>query len=154
MLLGAAFLLSKEIHMAAMSNYLESGLIGHIFRGSTYTAPTTLYIGLVGKYDSGNLESGLYTDEISGASYARVSGGPDASLWNAYTVSAEGTANTNTLTFPAATSNWGYVSGVFIADGSGTSNNLLLYGALSTPKNVTNGDTFSFGAGDLDIYFR
>ena len=140
--------------MSAMTNYLESGLIGHIFRGSSYSAPTTLYVGLVGKYNSGNLESGLYTDEISGGAYARVSGGPGASIWNAYTVSTEGTANTNSLTFPAATNTWGYVSGVFIADGSGTSDNILLYGQLSTPKNVTNGDTFSFAAGDLDIFFR
>ena len=140
--------------MSAMSNYLESGLIGHIFRGSSYSAPSTIYVGLVGTYSSGSLESGLFTHEITGASYARVSGGPDASLWNAYTVSTEGTANTNALTFPSATNDWGYVSGVFIADGSGTSDNILLYGQLSTPKNVTNGDTFSFAAGDLDIFFR
>ena len=38
------------------------------------------------------------------------------------------------LHFPTATSDWGYVSGVFIADGSGTSDNILLYGQLTTAK--------------------
>ena len=46
------------------------------------------------------------------------------------------------------------VSGVFVADAEGTEANILLYGELSSVKNVTNGDTFSFASGDLDIFFK
>ena len=49
---------------------------------------------------------------------------------------------------------WGYVSGVFIADAAGSEANILLYGQLDSAKNVTNGDTFSFASGDLDIFFK
>lgn len=139
--------------MSAMSHYLESGLIGHLFKEITFSPPTTLYIGLVGNYSSGSLESGIFSQELSGGAYARVSGGPGTAYWSAPATSGQ-THNFQELAFPTATSDWGYVSGVFIADGSGTSDNILLYGQLTTAKNVTNGDTFSFASGDLDIFFK
>lgn len=139
--------------MSAMSHYLESGLIGHIFKDITFSSPSTLYIGLVGTYSSGALESGIFTQELSGGGYARVSGGPGSAYWSEPASSGQ-THNFQSLTFTTATDDWGYVSGVFIADGSGTSDNILLYGQLTTPKNVTNGDTFSFASGDLDIFFK
>ena len=139
--------------MSAMSHYLESRLIGHIFKNITFSSPSTLYMGLVGNYSSGSLESGSFSQELSGGSYARVSGGPGTAYWAAPATSGQ-THNFQDLTFPTATSNWGYVSGVFIVDGSGTADNILLYGQLTTAKNVTNGDTFSFTSGDLDIFFK
>lgn len=141
--------------MSAMSDYLESGLIGHLFRNISFTQPSEIWVGLVGGYNSGNLESGVFTDEISGGSYVRVSGGPGASYWKEPSSAGNGlTSNEQAFSFPTATDNWGYVSGVFIADGSGTLDNILFYGQLTTAKNVTNGDSFSFASGDLDIYFR
>ena len=113
--------------MSAMSHYLESGLIGYIFKDLAFNPPTGIYIGLVGNYNSGSLESGLFTQELSGGSYARVSGGLGTSKWAAPASSGQ-THNLNDLTFPAATSNWA--------------------------KNFTNGDTFSFASGDLDIFFK
>jgi hypothetical protein len=139
--------------MSAMSHYLESGLIGHIFKEITFSSPTGIYIGLVGNYSSGSLESGLFTQELSGGSYARVSGGPGTTYW-AGPASSGQTHNLSALQFPKATSNWGYVSGVFVADAGGAEANILLYGQLSSAKNVTNGDTFSFASGDLDIFFK
>jgi hypothetical protein len=139
--------------MSAMSHYLESGLIGHIFKEITFSPPTGIYIGLVGNYSSGSLESGLFTQELSGGSYARVSGGPGTAYWAA-AVSSGQTHNLSALQFPVATSSWGEVSGVFIADAEGAEANILLYGQLSSSKNVTNGDTFSFASGDLDIFFK
>ena len=139
--------------MSAMSHYLESGLIGHLFKEITFSPPTGIYIGLVGNYSSGSLESGSFAQELSGGSYVRVSGGPGTGYWAAPATSGQ-THNYQDVTFPTATSNWGYVSGVFIADAAGSAANILLYGQLSTPKNVTNGDTFSFASGDLDIFFR
>ncbi len=69
--------------MSAMSHYLESGLIGYIFKDLAFNPPTGIYIGLVGNYNSGSLESGLFTQELSGGGYARVSGGLGTSKWAA-----------------------------------------------------------------------
>jgi len=139
--------------MSAMSHYLESGLIGHIFKEITFAPPTGIYVGLVGNYNSGALESGLFDQELSGGSYVRVSGGPGTAYWAAPATSGQ-TNNFQEIAFPSATSSWGYVSGVFIADAQGSEANILLYGQLTTPKNITNGDTFSFASGDLDIFFK
>ena len=139
--------------MSAMSHYLESGLIGHLFKEITFTAPTGIYIGLVSSYNSGSLESGSFAQELSGGSYSRVSGGPGTDYWAAPATSGQ-THNFQDLTFPTATSDWGYVSGVFIADAGGSEANILLYGQLTTAKNVDTGDTFSFASGDLDIFFK
>ena len=139
--------------MSAMSHYLESGLIGHIFKEITFAPPTGIYIGLVGNYNSGSLESGSFGQELSGGAYARASGGPGTDYWAAPATSGQ-TDNFQEITFPTATSSWGYVSGVFIADAGGAEANILLYGQLTTPKNVTNGDTFTFASGDLDIFFK
>jgi len=139
--------------MSAMSHYLESGLIGHIFKEITFTPPTGIYVGLVGNYNSGALESGLFDQELTGGSYARVSGGPGTDYWAPPATSGQ-TNNFQDLTFPTATNNWGSVSGVFIADAEGSEANILVYGQLTASKSVTNGDTFSFASGDLDIFFR
>lgn len=140
--------------MSAMSDYLESGLIGHMFRDVSFTKPSEIWVGLVGNYNSGALESGVFTQELSGGSYIRQSGGPGTSYWKEPSSTNGATSNEQAFTFPTATSDWGYVSGLFISDGSGVSDNILFYGQLSSPKNVTNGDSFSFASGDLDIFFR
>ena len=139
--------------MSAMSHYLESGLIGHVFKDISFARPTGIYMGLVGNYNSGALESGLFDQELTGGAYARVSGGPGTDYWAPPATSGQ-TNNFQDLTFPTATSDWGNVSGVFIADAGGTEANILVYGQLTSSKNVTNGDTFSFASGDLDIFFK
>jgi len=139
--------------MSAMSHYLESGIIGHLFKEITFSSPTGIYIGLVGNYSSGSLESGSFSQELSGGSYARVSGGPGTAFWAPPATTGQ-TNNFQEFAFPTATSDWGYVSGVFIADAEGAEANILIYGQLTTAKNVTTGDTFSFASGDLDIFFK
>ena len=44
--------------MTAMSNYLENKLIDHILRSTSFSAPSNIYVGLVGKYDAAQLEAG------------------------------------------------------------------------------------------------
>ena len=86
-----------------MSHYLESGLIGHIFKEITFTPPPDLYVGLVGNYRSGALDSGIFTQELSGGSYARVAQGPGTAYWAAPATSGQ-TNNFQEITFPTATS--------------------------------------------------
>ena len=136
--------------MSAMSNYLEEKLIDHIFRGTSYTAPTTVKVGLVKKFVAADLEAGTLTEEMSGNTYAAQSVGPGSSDWDAIAGGNGATANTARIEFPQATADWGHISGVYISD---ESNNVLLYGQLTTTRFVRDGDQFVFAAGDLDITF-
>lgn len=137
--------------MGALSNYLESGILNHVFRGISYSAPATLYIGLTRSFNSGNLESGVI-DEPSSGSYARQAYSTGTSGWIApYSYgTAMATHNTSSVEFPIATANIGDVSGVFISDDL-TSGNLLFYGSLSSSRNIREGDQFVFSSGALKI---
>jgi hypothetical protein len=137
--------------MGALSNYLESGLINHVFRGVSFLAPSTLYIGLAKSLNSGNLELGNI-DEASGGGYQRQSYSANASNWILpYTSgSATATHNLSAIEFSVATANIGTVSGIFISDSS-TSGNLLFYGALSYPRDIREGDQFVFSSGSLRV---
>ncbi len=136
--------------MTAMSNYLENKLIDHLLRGTSYSQPD-VYVGLVGKYDAAQLEAGTLTHELSGGSYARVGSIRGDSYWSAGSTNGL-TDNESAITFPAATNEWGHVSGIFIADAS-TTGNVLLYGSLTATKFVENTDQFIVSAGDFDITF-
>ena len=127
--------------MAALSNYLENELIDHILRNGAWTTPgTSIYIAL---FTTDPTDSGSGT-EVSGGSYARV----QCTAWDAPSNGA--TANTNDITFPAATASWGTVTHMGIFDAS-TAGNLLFHGALTASKAVGDGDTFKFLAGALDV---
>lgn len=130
--------------MAALTNYLENKLIDHIFRTSSYTKPSTLYVGLItGIADA---EAGSIT-EVSGGSYARVARAPLDANWNASTTNGT-TANTASIQFPAATADWGTCTHFGIWDAA-TGGNLLIYAPLTAARTITTGTTPSFGAGAL-----
>tara|TARA_R110000744_G_scaffold350997_4_gene456741 strand:+ start:1577 stop:1972 length:396 start_codon:yes stop_codon:yes gene_type:complete len=130
---------------------MENKLIDHILRDTSWTAPATVYVGLIGAYVPADLEAGTITAEITGNAYARISVKGDAN-WSAGSTSGL-TDNENAIEFvTAAGGDWGYVSGLFLSNAS-TAGNVILYGALTTPKIVENGDQFVIAAGDLDITF-
>lgn len=130
--------------MAAKSNYLENKIIDWLLRGQTFTPPATTYVGLftVAPSDTGG------GTEVTGGSYARVAVTSSLTNWAgtqaaASTVASSGTngttSNNAAITFPAPTANWGSITafGLFDAASAG---NLLIYGNLTTPKTVNNGD--------------
>jgi hypothetical protein len=130
--------------MAALSNYLENNLIDRLLRGQTFTFPTNVYFGLLTSAPS---DTGGGT-EVSGGSYARVTvaasmanfaGTQGAGTTTASTGTSGTTSNNVNVTFPTPTASWGVISYVAVYDAS-TSGNLLLWGALTTPKTVNNGD--------------
>lgn len=134
--------------MAALTNYLEYQLGDHLFRGQSYTAPTSLFIGLVGYYNSGELESGVINDEISGNNYGRTEYGSTTGNW---TNTSGSLANINDISFNQAIGGgWGDVSGLFIST-SGTGGDILFHAPLSSSVTVGNGDTFKFAASALTI---
>lgn len=139
--------------MAALSNYLENKLIDHIFRGTSYSPAGPYYFAL---FTAAPSDSGGGT-EVSGGSYARVSVTKgDTSFTGTHGTTTGVSSGTNGTTsnaaiiaFPAPTANWGSITHVGIFDAS-SGGNLLIYGALTTPKTVNNGDPGpEFPAGDF-----
>lgn len=124
--------------MSAFSNYLENKVLLHVFGGTAYTAPTTLYLAL---YTVAPSDTGGGT-EVSGTSYARQT--------VAFTVTDDTASNTSAVEFPTAGSTWGTIVAVGIFDNL-TSGNLLAYGNLTASKTIASGDVFRVPAGDLDI---
>jgi hypothetical protein len=124
--------------MAGFSDYLENKVVGHVFGGSAYTAPATLYVAL---YTSAPSDTGGGT-EVSGGAYARQTA--------AFTVTNDTASNTSAIEYPTATANYGTVVAVGVFDAS-SSGNLLAYGNLTTSKTVSTGDVFRFNAGAIDI---
>lgn len=133
--------------MAALSDYLENELLDHILRNEPYAPATSVWIALF-TADNG-LEQGDITGEVSGGSYARVEvGGTSGRDFAVASLGA--TSNSQDITFPTATADWGTVTHMAIMDAS-TAGNVLLHGALSASKAVNNGDTVKYNAGDLDV---
>lgn len=135
--------------MSKMSDYLEVQLRAHIFRTASFTKPTVLAVSL---HTADPLDDASGT-EVSGGSYARVQRDPLDANWTAASATAGLTDNAAALTFPAPTANWGVVTHFGIWDAT-TAGNLLIHGALTTPKTINNGDAApSFAIGDLDVTF-
>jgi hypothetical protein len=125
--------------MAEMSNYLETALINGTLRGTTYTAPTTVYVGL---YTSDPTDADTGT-EVTGGSYARQAvtfGAPSDGV----------STNTAAIEFPQATGTWGTVGWIGIEDAS-TGGNLLYHTALDASKTIATGDIFKIAIGSLSV---
>ena len=131
--------------MSAMSDYLENKLIDHIFRGVSFTAPTTLHFAL---YTAAPNDTGGGT-EVSGGSYARVavtanttnmaSTGGATTTTNPSAGTGGQTSNNGAVTFPAPTANWGLVTHFGVLDAS-SGGNLFVHGSLTASKTINNGD--------------
>ena len=124
--------------MSAFSNYLENKILLHVLSNTSYTSPTTVYLGL---HTADPTDAGTGT-EVSGGSYARQS--------FASTISGNAASNTSAIEFPTATGSWGAIGWVGVWDNV-SGGNLLFHGALTTSKTIASGDVFRVPAGDLDI---
>lgn len=125
--------------MAEMSNYLENALINGTIRGSTFTAPTNVYVAL---YTSDPTDADTGT-EVSGGSYARqivTFGAPSNGV----------SASNADVTFPQATGSWGTVGWIGLRDAV-SGGNLLYHTALDTSKVIDTGDVFKINSGNLSV---
>lgn len=125
--------------MAAFSNYLENALINGTLRATSYTAPTTVYVGL---FTSDPTDAGSGT-EVSGNAYARQSATFAAPSSGASSTSAD-------VQFPQATGTWGTVGWFGIFDAL-TTGNLMYHGALTASKTIETGDVFKIASGNLTV---
>lgn len=103
-------------------------------------SPATIYFGL---YTTAPNADGTGGVEVATGSYAR--GSLTNNNTNFPAASGGDKSNATAITFPTATANWGSIVavGVFTASSGGTPK---YFGALTTPRTVNNGDTFSFSA--------
>ena len=125
--------------MAALSNYLENALLDAVLNNTSYTSPTTTYVGL---FTSDPTDAGSGT-EVSGGSYARVAA--------SFGAASEGNCtNDADITFTQATANWGTVTHFGLYDAS-TTGNLLFHGALTSSKAIETGDIFKIASTNLSI---
>jgi hypothetical protein len=120
-----------------LSDYLENKLLDHFLGTTSYTMPTTVYIGL---YTVAPTDAGGGT-QVTGGSYARQT----AAFGAASSGATSNSANIDFAGMPAATT---VAIGVFDAL---TAGNLLLWGTLTTNKTTDAGDTLRIATGDLDI---
>jgi hypothetical protein len=147
-------LLPLPTQAAALSDYLENKLIDHVFRGTSYTAPGTIYVAL---FTSSCSDSAGGT-EVSGGSYARPSITSNGTNWANTQSSGTGvssgtggtTSNSNAINFATPSAGWGTVTYWGLYDAS-TSGNLLICAALTTSKTINNGDSVSFAGGALTV---
>lgn len=133
----------------SFSDYLENKVLEHVFGGSAYTAPATLYVGV---FTTAASDSSPGT-EISGNGYARQA--------VAFTVSGTSpttAASVAAVEFPEATGSWGTVTyaGIFDASSGG---NMLAWAELTDPadfvtalpKTINAGDILYISAGKLKV---
>tara|TARA_R100000008_G_scaffold86769_1_gene81485 strand:- start:6576 stop:7076 length:501 start_codon:yes stop_codon:yes gene_type:complete len=165
--------------MASLSDYLESGLLHHLFRGQSFPKPTNIAIALCSgvpvescdgnaQYHSGGtlpeLPSGDSKNNATG--YARINLGDPSSAgngkWDYSEDPADGSGiikNASSFMFDegegsAALVDWGWVSGIAIVDsGEYGTGNLLMYAALQNPRIIYTGDTVKFDTSTLQISF-
>jgi len=125
--------------MSEMSNYLENALINGTIRGTTFTAPSTIYVALY-TTDPTDADTGT---EVSGGSYARQS--------VTFAAPSNGVSASNaTVTFPTATASWGTVTHIGLRDAS-SAGNLLYHTPLDSSKTIGSGDVFQITSGSLTV---
>lgn len=122
-----------------MSNYLENALINATLRNTSYTSPTTVYVGL---FTSDPTDAGSGT-EVAGGSYARKSATFAAPSNGVSTTSAD-------ITFDQASASWGTITHIAIYDAL-TTGNLLYHTPLNTSKTIDSGDIFKIASGSLTV---
>jgi len=129
--------------MANASNFLETQVLNHFFRGGEIQSPPNLYLAL---YISDPTEADIGT-EIQGGSYERQI----VTFTAPQQVNGSGQIENDTqITFPTATADWGTISHWGIRDEE-TNGNLLTYGAVPIPKIITQDDEAKFNIGSIVV---
>jgi hypothetical protein len=139
--------------MSQMTDFLENLIVDVLFRGQsatvgnsllTWAGAPTYYLAL---FTSAPSDSGGGT-EVAGGGYVRVAVPCTMQMWcgtqgtgttTASTGTSGQTSNNVALTFPAPIADWGTITHMAIFDRA-TGGNMLMYGELTSPVTVNNGD--------------
>jgi hypothetical protein len=142
--------------MAAFTNYLETKILNHLFSATSFTKPSSVWIGLV--TSATDIATGDVTEPSVGG-YLRVQ-----MLSTTQTI-ANGmvgkwtndelglVANGIVVQFPVATADWGLCTHFAVWDvASGVASpNLLMCAPLAAPRDITTGTAPKFEIGTLKI---
>ena len=154
--------------MAALSDYLESGLLNHVFRNQSFPKPSSIAIALTSGIPQDS-DTGVTIPELpsgingSGTGYARilldrtdVSGNDYWSFSSSDLSAGSGLIkNAANRVFNTALLDWGWISGIAVTDnGDYGSGNLLMHSTLDNPRVIYTGDSPVFDAETLQISFK
>lgn len=154
--------------MTALSDYLESGLLHHVFRGQELPKFSGIAIALCSGVPSES-DTGATIPELpsgingSGTGYSRYNLGKTTAsgdyFWE-YNIDDHNAGsglikNDVTLLFDTALLDWGWVSGIAVVDsGDYGVGNLLMYSELNNPRIIYQGDSVKFDSSTLQIKFK
>ena len=134
--------------MSDMTTYLKNALYDHVLRNTSYTSPTTVYLGL---FTGDPTDAGLQTEEIDDhanytSGYARQAIAWDAPSDGSGTNSAEESFGPVLLTAPIT------ITHVAILDAA-TNGNMLFHSPLDSTKIANSADILKYAAGNLTTDF-
>lgn len=133
--------------MGSFSDYLENEVLDHIFSAATWTPPVTLYLALCTAAPT-DASTGSTLTEANYTGYSRLAVTNNATNWPAASAGAK--SNGVAFTFAECTAGTSTITHFAIVDAA-TLGNVIGWGALTTSKTITTGDTPKFAIGDLDI---
>jgi len=154
--------------MASLSDYLESGLLHHVFRAQSFPKPPSIAVALttgvpMDHHTGATLPEVPLTINGSGTGYSRINLGNPVDSGNQYWSYSLADHNAGSgiiknalvLSFSPALCNWGGLSGVALLDspnhGSG---NLLMHATINNPRIVYLGDSIQFDLNNFQIKFE
>jgi hypothetical protein len=134
--------------MSSLTTYLKDALYNHVLRNTSYTSPTTVYLGLM---TDNPTDAGLQTAEVDDhpnytSGYSRQAIAFDAPSDGSGSNSAEESFGAVVTTGPMT------ITHVALFDAA-TAGNMLKYAALTSTKEISNGDIFKYPAGNLTSEF-
>lgn len=129
--------------MSSITDYLDSAILNHAFRGVSFPAPSKVYVGLFTSHpDQGK--------EVAASDYVRQLikfSEPEKDARGIFSI-----LNELDINFPKALSFWGRVSHYAIFDAP-MGGNGLTPGSFGTAKIVEKDDIFQIGKGKLVVTF-
>lgn len=133
----------------AASNYLESGVLSHVFRTDTFSKPSTIALALCS-----NAPTDDSLEEVANAGgYARQSLTQADANWSYQQIGGSGVVyNNDVVEFPQATASWGYVSGAAVVDSATYGEGNMLYrGSIGTARLIEENDQLRVPVSGLAI---
>lgn len=131
----------------SLSNPYEKKVLGHLFRGQSFAAPTSVYAALF--TDDTGFESGAPANEITGGGYQRVEITCDTTEFSEPT-DAGVMNNLKNIEFPTALDDWGPVGAMAIMEAQ-NGGDMIIGGVVQNPRTVETGDVPRIRANELSI---
>lgn len=127
------------------TNYFINCVAGNLFKTKTSPPiPDSLYIGL--STTPPNINGTGTSEPPTSAGYSRVR------LTDLCEPNSGSVANTQPISFPESTADWGIITHFVIFDSQTVgSGNLLMYGQLSTPRSVEQSTVMIIKKGSLNL---